>query len=169
MIATLAEYALTHEAGHAVVGRFVKVCAPGNISFVLTRGSDGVLYLGDFATASPFPPDEQIPQLPDAVKRCFCYTLAAGVAATQFRGLPVPNEKDGIDSDRERLSKFSSKTLEDFVSSASAVIKEKDAAFYEVISQCKRKYEQFKVAALGEGKHILLDANELQAIFDRTF
>ncbi len=52
-----------HEAGHAVVGRFVKISAPVEISFYLRRGSDGRLYLGDFATSFPFPPDDQVPDL----------------------------------------------------------------------------------------------------------
>jgi hypothetical protein len=33
MIETFAEYAIAHEAGHAVVGQFVRVSSPARISF----------------------------------------------------------------------------------------------------------------------------------------
>jgi hypothetical protein len=94
MTESFAEYAIAHEAGHAVVGKFVKICAPHSISFDLRRDSDGKLFLGDFATAFPFPPDHQIVQLPDAVKNCFCYALAAGLAGARFSGMPIPNEHE---------------------------------------------------------------------------
>jgi hypothetical protein len=112
MTDSFAEYAIAHEAGHAVVGQFVKIAAPHSISFYLNRGSDGGLYLGDFATAFPFPPDDQIAQLPESVKNCLCYTLAAGLAATRFSGLSLPNENNGLNSDMERLGKLTSTPLD---------------------------------------------------------
>jgi hypothetical protein len=163
-----AEYAIAHEAGHAVVGRFVKLAAPARISFHLTRGSDGQLFSGDFATSSLFPPDDQIPSLPEAVKNCLCYALAAGFAATQFSALTLPNEKDGLASDRTRLGKLTTRTLESFVPSALAVIKQEQRAYREVISRCTKKYEQLKTADIGEGDQILLDTAELEDIFRRT-
>jgi len=124
MTDSFATYAIAHEAGHAVVGQFVRVGAPKNITFHLCRASDGQLYLGDFATALLFPPDDQIACLPGAVKNCLCYTLAAGLAGTQFSELSLPNENDGLDSDRLRLAKLTSKSLDSFVPSALAVIKQ---------------------------------------------
>jgi hypothetical protein len=168
MTDSFAEYAITHEAGHAVVGQFVKIGAPVNISFDLRHGSDGRLYLGDFATALLFPPDDQISVLPEAVKNCLCYTLAAGFAATQFLGLSFPDHNTGLEPDRQRLSKLTSRPLDSFVPSALAVIKKERRAFQAVISQCTQRYEQLKSENVAEGKHILLDAQELKAIFNRS-
>jgi hypothetical protein len=168
MAESFAEYAIAHEAGHAVVGRFVKISAPVEMSFFLRRGSDGRLYLGDFATSFPFPPDDQIPGLPEAVKNCICYTLAAGLAATQFSGLSLPNENTGLDSDRNRLSKLTTRSLDSFVPSALTVIKQERRAYQEVVSQCMRKYKQLKTQRINEGNHTLLGTAELEAIFDRT-
>jgi hypothetical protein len=168
MIDGFAVYAIAHEAGHAVVGQFVRIGAPVNISFYLRRGSDGRLYLGDFATALLFPSDVEIARLPEPVKNCLCYTLAAGLAATQFSGLSFPNDNTGLDSDRERLSKLTSRSLDSFVPSALAVIKKEERAYREVISQCTQKYEQLKSENVAEGKHILLDAKELKTIFNRN-
>lgn len=168
MIDSFADYAIAHEAGHAVVGQFVKIGAPATISFYLCRGSDGHLYLGDFATSFLFPPDEQIPGLPEAVKNCLCYTLAAGFAATQFSGLSLPDEKKGLDSDRARMSKLTSKSLESFVPFAHAVIKKEQRAYQEVVSQCRQKYEQLKRDNVGEGNQVLANTKELEAIFKRT-
>jgi hypothetical protein len=163
-----AEYAIAHEAGHAVVGRFVKISAPAKISFRLCRGSDGRLYLGDFATSFPFPPDDQIPNLPEAVKNCVCYALAAGLAATQFSGLSDASENSGLNSDRRMLAKLTSKSLESFVPFALAVIRQEQRAYREVISQCLQKYEDLKSANVDEGETILLDKKELETIFGRT-
>jgi len=168
MAESFAEYAIAHEAGHAVVGRFVKISAPVRISFCLRRGSDGRLYWGDFATSFPFPPDDQIPQLPEAVRNCICYTLAAGLAATQFRGLSLPDENTGLDSDRSRLRKLTARSLDSFVPSALAVIKQERRAYEEVVSRCMRKYEQLKTENLDEGDQALLEAGELEDIFART-
>jgi len=160
MTDSFAKYAIAHEAGHAVVGQFVRIGAPKNIAFHLCRGSDGQLYLGDFATALLFPPDDQIARLPESVKNCLCYTLAAGLAGTQFSGLSLPNENNGLDSDRTRLSKLTSRSFDSFVPSAIAVIKEEQRAYQEVVLQCTRKYEQLKTENIAEGKHILLDTKE---------
>jgi hypothetical protein len=48
MTESFTEYAIAHEAGHAVVGKFVKICSPREISFALRRDSEGKLFLGDF-------------------------------------------------------------------------------------------------------------------------
>jgi hypothetical protein len=165
---SFADYAIAHEAGHAVVGRFVKISAPVKISFNLRRGSDGILYLEDFATSFAFPPDSQIPHLPEEVKNCICFTLAAGLAATQISGLAVPNEHTGLNSDRNMLSKLTSKPLESFVDSAAAVIRQEVRAYQDVVSQCMRKYEELKTANIDEGETTLLDKKELEAIFDRA-
>jgi hypothetical protein len=168
MTNSFAEYAITHEAGHAVVGQVVKVCVPREMSFYHHRGSDGQLYLGDFATALLFPSDGEIGGLPQSVKNCFCYTLAAGLAATRFSGLSLPAENNGLNSDLERLAKFSSISIESFVPFALAIIKQEQKAYQEVISQCTRKYEQLKTENITEGKQVLLDRNELELIFNRT-
>jgi hypothetical protein len=168
MTESFAEYAIAHEAGHAVVGQFVKIGAPTAISFYLRRDSNGVLCLGDFATSFLFPPDDQIPDLPQPVKNCLCYTLAGGFAATQFSGLSLSDENRGLDADRKRLSKLTSKSLESFVPFAHAVIREEQRAYEEVKSQCMRKYEQLKTQNVDEGSQTLLDTKELEAIFNRT-
>ncbi|MFZ0333417.1 MAG: hypothetical protein WBD21_14625 [Candidatus Acidiferrales bacterium] len=168
MTESFAEYAIAHEAGHAVVGQFVKIGAPTAISFYLRRGPDGQLYLGDFATSFRFPPDDQIPDLPETVRNCLCYTLAGGFAATQFSGLSLPDEKKGLDSDRTLLSKLTSESLESFVAPARAVIRQEQRAYEEVVSQCRRKYEGLKEESVAEGIQVLLNIEELEAIFKRT-
>lgn len=168
MIEDFAEYSIAHEAGHAVVGQFVRIGAPKGVGFCLVRGPDGELYLGDFATSFLFPPDEQIPGLPDGVKKCLCYTLAGGFAATQFSGLSLPDEKKGLDSDRALLSKLTSESLESFVPYALAVIKKERRSYQEVVSRCRQKYEQLKTLTVDEGTQILLTVAELEAIFKST-
>lgn len=168
MVESFAEYAIAHEAGHAVVWRCVRISAPVKISFNLRRGSDGALYVGDFATSFPFPPDDQIPGLPEPVKNCICYTLAAGLAATQFSGLSLPDENTSLDSDRSQLSKLTTRSLESFVPSALAVIKQERRAYQEVILRCVQKYEQLKTENINEGNQTLLTVEELNEIFDRT-
>jgi hypothetical protein len=168
MIESFADYAIAHEAGHAVVGQFVKIGAPTAIAFYLRRDSDGRLCLGDFATSFRFPPDEQIPSLPEPVKNCLCYTLAAGLAATQFRGLSLPDEEKGLDSDRARIKKLTSNPLESFLPHARAVIGQEQRALGEVISQCRRKYESLQTTDVDEGKQTLLTTEELEEIFRRT-
>src|SRR5258708_19771954 len=161
MTDSFAKYAIAHEAGHAVVGQFVRIGAPKNIAFHLCRGSDGQLYLGDFATALLFPSDDQIAQLPESVKNCLCYTLAAGLAGTQFSGLSLPNENNGLDSDRTRLSKLTSKSLDSFVPSALAVIKQEQRAYQGVVSHCTRNYDHFHATTIPKANHILLTPKKL--------
>lgn len=168
MLEGFAEYAISHEAGHALVGEFVKIGAPKEIAFILKRGSNGLLYLGDFATKFLFPPDDQIPELPEAVRRCLCYTLAAGFAATQFSGLSLPNEKEGLDADRALLSKLTPEPLESFVRHARAVIGKEQRAYQEVVSECSQKYERLRGENVEEGVQVLLSRQELEAIFNRT-
>lgn len=150
------------------MGRFVKISAPTKISFYLRRDSDGRLCLGDFATSFPFPPDDQIPDLPEPVRNCICYALAGGFAGTQFSELSLPDENSGLNSDRNRLGKLTVKTLESFVPFALAVIRQEKRAYQAVVSQCMRKYDQLKTENIGEGNHTLLGGAELEAIFDRT-
>jgi hypothetical protein len=168
MTESFADYAIAHEAGHAVVGKFVKISAPHAISFDLRCDPDGKLCLGDFAMSSLFPPDDQIATLPDEVKNCLCYMLAGGIAGAQFSCLPVPNEHDGLGGDRRQLGKLTPKPLESFIPHALAVIKLESAAFQEIVSQCTRKYEQLKKENVKPGVQILLDNQELESIFKRT-
>jgi len=164
----LSEYLIAHEAGQAVVGRFVRIGAPRSIAFYLHCGADGQPRLEDSATASLLPPDAEILRLPEAVKDCLCYALAGGLAATQFSCLSLPREEIGLSEDRKQLSKLTSKSLESFVPSALPVIEHEQQAYQEVISQCRRKLEQFREAKISEGVHTFLDARELQAIFDKN-
>lgn len=168
MIESFTEYAIAHEAGHAVVGQFVRIAAPHQISFLLTHNPDGTLFLGNFATSSLFPPDDQIAALPIEVKRCLCYFLAAGLAATQFSGISYPDENQGLNSDRHRLRKLTSESLESFLPNARAVIEREARAYKEVVSACRRKYEQLKISNVAPGEQILLDTEELVLIFKRT-
>ncbi len=94
--------------------------------------------------------------------------LAAGIAATQFSGLALPNENDGLKSDVERLGKLTTKSFDYFVPIARAVIESERRAFEEVVSQCTQKYEQLRTCNVDEGKHVLLDASQLGAIFKET-
>ncbi len=167
MSESFSEYAIAHEAGHAVVGQFVKIAAPLGISFFLKRGTDSQLYLGDFATTFLFPPDNEIPELPDGVKNCLCYTLAAGIAATQFSGLSLPEENNGLSSDIELMAKITSKPFESFVPYALAIIGKEEKAYHEVISQCLRKYHELKTHSVDEGRQVLLAVSELEAIFNK--
>src|SRR5271156_1581355 len=167
-LGSFAEYAIVHEAGHAVVGQYVKVGAPTAISFYLRRGPDEQLYLGDFATSFRFPSDDEIPDLPQAVKNCLCCMLAGGFAATQFSGLSLPAEGRGLDPDRVRLAKLTTDSLESFVPSARAVIAQEQRAYKEVISRCSQKYALLKAESVGEGIQILLNAEDLEDIFKRT-
>lgn len=166
MTESFADYAIAHEAGHAVVGKFVKICAPRGISFDLRRDPDGKLSLGDFATAFPFPPDHQIVQLPDAVKNCVCDALAGGLAGAKFSGLPIPNEHDGTASDRQFLSKLTSKSLESFIDPALAVIRQEQNSFKEIVSRCVQRYEALKAENVTPGKQVLLNESELETIFN---
>ncbi|MGA9911598.1 MAG: hypothetical protein WBR17_03550 [Paraburkholderia sp.] len=168
MIESFAEYAIAHEAGHAVVGQFVRIAAPHAISFRLVHGPDGNLCLGDFATSSLFPPDHQIAALPIEVKRCLCYFVAAGLAATQFSGVSIPDENQGLNSDRHRLSKLTSESLESFLPYARAVIEREARAYRAVVSECRRRYEQLKTTNVEPSEQYLLTAQELEAIFKRT-
>jgi hypothetical protein len=167
MTETFADYAIAHEAGHAVVGKFVKI-TPHAISFDLFRDPGGELCLGNFATSSLFPPDDQIAGLPGDVKNCLCYMLAGGIAGAQYSGIPVPNEHDGLAGDRHQLSKLTSQPLESFIAPALAVIKLESAAFREIVSRCMEKYEQLKKENVKAGTQILLDIRELDSIFKRT-
>lgn len=162
MIEPFTEYAIAHEAGHCLVGQFVKIGAPAKLSFHLVRAADGQLYLGDFATSFLFPPDDEIPGLPQGIKNCFCYMLAAGFAATQFSGLSLPDEKRGLDADRSRLAKLTSQSLEYFLPHATAVIRQEQRAYERVISECRQQYEQLKQADVEEGNHILLSGETLR-------
>ena len=144
MIESFAEYAIAHEAGHAVVGQLLRIAAPHAISFRLVHGPDGSLCLGDLSTSSLFPPDHQIAALPIEVKRCLCYFVAAGPAATQFSGVSIPDENQGLNSDRHRLSKLTSESLESFLPYARAVIEREARAYRAVVSECRRRYEQLK-------------------------
>ena len=168
MIESFAEYAIAHEAGHAVVGQFVRIAVPHAISFLLVHGPDGNLCLGNFATSSLFPPDHQIAVLPIEVKRCLCYFVAAGLAATQFSDVSDADENQGLNSDRQRLRKLTSESLVSFLPYARAVIEREARAYKEVVSECRRKYEQLKISNVEPGEQVLLDAEELEAIFKRT-
>jgi hypothetical protein len=168
VIESFAEYAIAHEAGHAVVGQFVRIAAPHQISFLLVRGPDGNLCLADFATSFLFPTDDQIAALPIEVKRCLCYSVAAGLAATQYSEVSVPDENQGLNSDRDWLRKLTSESLETFLPYARAVIEREARAYREVVSECRRKYEQLKMLNVAPGEFVLLGTEELRTIFNRT-
>jgi len=82
---TYIDEAIAHEAGHIVVANECGITVH-EMYVMLTRGERGY-EVGDFATESEDPSNEQIAGMNEALKTGFALFVAGGVAGNKFDGL----------------------------------------------------------------------------------
>ena len=100
------EEAIPHEAGHVLVGKAVGFPARGvdlNIGF-----DPGIrnLTVGDFASISIDPPDEDLAKLDAKTRAALLLSIAGGVAGQIFARVPVNGR--GAEGDRRRFDRIKS-------------------------------------------------------------
>ncbi len=161
---TYIDEAIAHESGHIVVANECGITVH-EMYVMLTRGERGY-EVGDFATESEDPSNEQIAEMNEALKTGFALFVAGGVAGNKFDGLNQITE--GAASDREELERFTDRSLEEVSEDALLIVTEQRRRFRRIKSVARQRFQDLvKDSSLQTGRHTLLNEADLQGIFNK--
>jgi hypothetical protein len=154
--------AIPHEAGHIVVGMAVGMPIRGLAVHIIVSAQGKVI--GDFATESVEPPDEEIPRIPPPVLKSYKLFLAGGLAGNKSAGIPATDES--LQNDRLKLARVGTESLEAMSEMAARII-EKDRQKFERLRSLIR--ERF-IALMADpdirtGRYAVISQGDLSDIF----
>jgi hypothetical protein len=156
--------AIDHEAGHIVVANQQGI-AIFELFVMLTRVEHGY-EIGDFATKSEDPSEEDIKEMPEEIKKDFALFISGGVAGNKFGGLEEITP--GAATDREELKRFTDRSLEDVSAQAMEIVQKERRMFRRIRSLAHQKLsELLKNPNLQTGRHIILNEQDLQGAFNK--
>jgi hypothetical protein len=157
--------AIPHEAGHLLVGRAVGLHARG-LDVEVVRFPDGTgISVGNFATLSYSPPDEEIPKMDPTLKAAYILFVSGGVAGNKFAGLKTACH--GADADRKELARLTDKNLEEIAEMAVAIIQKKRRAFRQLVSFIRQRFTDrvWNNRTVQPGRLNLLTQEDLDKLF----
>jgi len=164
-----AEQAIPHEAGHILVSRAVGVPARGlDIEVVRLPNNQGI-QVGNFATLSYDPPDEELPTLQPKVRAALLLIIAGGIAGQMFARIQVSG--DGANDDRRRFDRLkspnSTETLESVAKQAQPIFHRDRLHFWQVVALLRARYVERITSNrdIQTGRHNLVTEQDLEAIF----
>lgn len=157
--------AIPHEAGHIVVGSTVGMPIRGlAVNIVVNREGKKI---GDFATESVEPPDEEIPLTPPKILLAYKAYLAGGLAGNNFVGSPATEEC--LQNDRLKLARVGTESLETMSEIAAPIIEKNHVEFGRLTSLIRDRFLALMAdAALKTGRYRLLDEKDLDEIFGKS-
>lgn len=156
--------AIPHEAGHIVVGWTLGI--PIKEMAVEIVCEESRIQLGNFITKSVDPSDEQIAETPPDIIKRYALMISGGLAGNNFAGIPATDHS--LQDDRRRLARVTSLSLEDLAPSARAIIQERRRIFRRLKSLIEQRFlKLMNDPARTTGRHVLLNEQELGAVFDK--
>jgi hypothetical protein len=156
--------AIPHEAGHIVVGMALGIPIRG-LTVNIVRDDRGTM-IGDFATLSVEPPDEEIPRTPPKLLAAYKLFVAGGLAGNRFASVPAAEES--IQSDRKRLARVGTESLEEVADMAAAIIEGRRRKFRRLISVIRQRFlDLMSSNNLQTGPCSLLNEQDLNDILSR--
>lgn len=156
--------AIPHEAGHILVGMAVGMPISG-LTVDIVRNDEGTM-IGDFATVSIEPPDEEIPRTPPKLLAAYKLFVAGGLAGNRFASVPAADES--IQSDRKKLARVGNEKLEELADMAAKIIDGHRRKFRRLTSVVRQRFlDLMDDSSLKTGQHTLLTQQELNDIFSR--
>jgi hypothetical protein len=156
--------AIPHEAGHIVVGSTVGMPITGlAVNIVVTPQGKKI---GDFATESVEPSDEQIPLTPPKILHAYKVYLAGGLAGNNFEGVPATEEC--LRNDRLKLARVGTESLEVMSEVAAPIIEENHSQFGRLTSLIRERFLALMAGdTLKTGRYNLVSEKDLNAIFGK--
>jgi hypothetical protein len=157
--------AIPHEAGHILVGGAVGFPIRGlevEIEWLPDRSGINV---GNFATLSYSPSDEQIRTIDPEHKAAYILLISGGIAGNTFAGLQTPCQ--GADADRKALARLTDMSLEEIAESALEIIRKRRRAFRQLVSLIRQRFIErvWKNANIEAGRLNLLTEEDLNRLF----
>jgi hypothetical protein len=155
--------AIPHEAGHLLLGRVVGIPTRG-LDVEVVRYEGNMISVGNFATLTYEPPDEEIPRLEPKVRASYMLFVAGGLAGQKFEGR---TSTAGIEQDRKQLARLKTdKTLEELAEMGVPIIQGHRRVFRQLMSLIRQRYmDLMKHQELQTGRYHLLIEEDLDAIF----
>jgi hypothetical protein len=156
---------IAHEAGHILVGRAVGLHARG-LDVEVLRLPDGTgIRVGNFATLSYSPPEEEIPKMDPELKAAYVLFVSGGVAGNKFAGLEAGCQ--GADADRKELARLTTKSLEEIAEMAVGIIHKRRRAFRQLVSIIRQRFSErvWNNRNVQTGRHSLLTRDDLDKLF----
>jgi hypothetical protein len=153
--------AIPHEAGHIVVGMLVGVPIRG-LALHIVRTDQGT-GIGDFATQSVEPPDEEIPNIPATVLKSYELFIAGGLAGNNFAFIPATAES--LQNDRVKLARVGTASLEEAAKEAVKLIDKHRQIFRRLRTVIEERFLLLMADPTGQtGWHVLLTTQHLEEI-----
>jgi hypothetical protein len=163
---TNVEEAVSHEAGHIVVGTAFNIEPRGMGVEIIQRADGAEPYVKQFATRAFQPPDDQISGLPDPVKKALIFFIAGGLAGQKYAR--KMESGDGLEADRITLAKYNpDKTLEELADMLQSTIHKHRRVFRRLSSLIKQRFEELMKNNPGTGFHMLLTEDDIKNAFDK--
>jgi hypothetical protein len=165
------EEAIPHEVGHILVGKAVGFPARGLDINIGQDPTTKQLTVGDFATLSVDPPDEDLPKIDQETRAALLLSLAGGLAGQMFARVPVKVGR--IDDDRRRFDRIKSPgstlTLESAAKEAQSIFLKRRQKFWKLVAFIRTRYIKLrsKSATLQPGRYPLASAQDLEDILNQ--
>jgi hypothetical protein len=157
--------AIPHEAGHILVGRAVGFPVRGLDVEVEWLPDRSGISVGNFATLSYSPSDEQIRTIDPEHKAAYILLISGGIAGNTFAGLRTLCQ--GADADRKALARLTDVGLEEIAESALEIIGKRRRAFRQLVSLIRQRFTDrvWKNPNVQAGRLNLLTEEDLDRIF----
>jgi hypothetical protein len=164
-----AEQAIPHEAGHILISKAVGVPARGlDIEVVRLPNNQG-LQVGNFATLSYDPPDEDLPKLDPKVRAALLLIIAGGIAGQMFARIKIT--ADGAADDRRRFDRLKSpnskETIESVAKQAQPNFQRHKLHFWQIVALLRTRYTErvLNNREIQTGRHNLATEAAFDAVF----
>jgi len=164
-----AEQAIPHEAGHILVSKAVGVPARGlDIEVVRLPHNQG-LQVGNFATLSYDPPDEELPTLQPEIRAALLLIIAGGIAGQMFARVTISG--DGANDDRRRFDRLKSpqskETIESVAKQSQRIFFRHKLHFWQIVALLRVRYAEriTNNREIQTGRHNLGTEADFDAIF----
>src|SRR5262249_33184576 len=127
---------------------------------------EGGLRVGNFATLSYFPSDEDIPKLSPEVRAAFILQIGGGVAGNKFSGVTAIDPQ-GAEADRKQLARLTKESLEKVSDMALPIIKKHRRLFRQLVSLTRQRYTDriLRNRNIETGRHMLVTQEDLDRVF----
>jgi hypothetical protein len=159
--------AIPHEAGHILVGRVAGLHARGlDVEIVRLPNGSGIT-VGNFATLSYSPPDEEIPKMDPKLKAAYMLLISGGIAGNKFAGLETACR--GADADRKELARLTTTSLEEIAEMAMGIIEKHRRAFRQLVSLIRQRFidRVWTNPGIQSGRLNLLTQEDLDKLFSK--
>lgn len=151
------EQAVPHEAGHILTGSAFPWIPIRELAVTLYVDPKEIR-IGDFATNSIEPSERAIAVTPPQRMEEYKLFVAGGLAGNLVAGIPPMEEC--LQSDRLRLARVTTQSLEDLAPKAKALIQSRLGAFNALVELTRQRFDAL-MRSPETGRHILLNQEEI--------